>query len=70
VIFAARTRQFRTRTEVFRSFAAPGLALSTSLLVPAGPPSPDVAALLRRLPDDRSGHREQGALRSPLPRRS
>jgi DNA-binding transcriptional LysR family regulator len=64
VIFAARARQFRTRTEVFRSFAAPGLALSTSLLVPAGPPSPDVAALLRacRSAGDRSA--------PDLPRRS
>jgi DNA-binding transcriptional LysR family regulator len=47
VVFAARARQFRSSSVVFRSFAAPGLALTTSLLVPAGPPGPDLAALLR-----------------------
>jgi hypothetical protein len=47
VVFAARARQFRSRTVVFRSFAGAGLALTTSLLVPAGRPGPGVAALLR-----------------------
>ena len=47
VVFAARARQFRSRSVAFRSFAGPGLALTTSLLVPAGPAGPDLAALLR-----------------------
>jgi DNA-binding transcriptional LysR family regulator len=47
VVFAARARQFRSRTEVFRPFAAPGLALTTSLLVPIAAPAAGVAALLR-----------------------
>ena len=45
VVFAARARQFRSSTVAFRPFAAPGLALATSLLLPAGPADPDVAAL-------------------------
>jgi hypothetical protein len=47
VVFAARARQFRSRTVAFRRFAAPGLALDTSPLLRAGPVSQDVAALER-----------------------
>jgi DNA-binding transcriptional LysR family regulator len=46
VVYAARARQYRSPTVAFRPFAAPGLTLAVSLLVPAGPLPADVAALL------------------------